>query len=79
MLLGGDAQDTGKLLYIALSFILIQKIPGIHESDPDKAIKLLNSTKGSLVPMPLDFLKNEPKLLPEFGTVEYIAPDTIFQ
>ena len=56
-----------------------QKNLGVHESDPSEAMKLLSSTRGTLVPMPLNFLRDEHTLLPEFGTVEYIAPDTIFK
>ena len=29
--------------------------------------------------MPLDFLKEEPDLLPEFGTKEYVVPETLFK
>ena len=42
-------------------------------------MKRLKSTQGALVPMPLDFLKDVPNLLPEFGTIEYVAPDMLFK
>jgi hypothetical protein len=29
--------------------------------------------------MPLDFLKEEPNLLPEFGTIEFVAPEMLFK
>ena len=50
---------------------------GLQQTDPEKALELLQSTRGGLVPMPLDFLKNEPNLLPEFGTKEFIAPGAL--
>lgn len=62
-----------------LIVLLLQKNSGLEESDPIEAMKRLKSTQGALVPMPLDFLKEEPDLLPEFGTIEYVAPHMLFQ
>ena len=64
---------------IVLHCFYIQRNSGLEESDPVEAMKRLKSTQGALVPMPLDFLREEPDLLPEFGTIEYVAPNMLFK
>lgn len=59
--------------------LLLQKCLGLGESNPAEAMKRLESTRGALVPMPLDFLKEERDLLPKFGTTEYVAPGMLFK
>lgn len=59
--------------------LLTQKNSGLEESDPAEAMKRLRCTQGALVPMPLDFLREEPNLLPEFGTIEFVAPEMLFK
>lgn len=55
---------------------LLQLNPGLAGEDPKKAQEVLDTTQGVLVAMPLRFLEQE-NLLPDFGTAEALAPDTL--
>ncbi len=69
---------TGYFTTVTIPPILIlthaQEVPGLIETDPASGLEMLNQIQGHIVPMPLQFLKNE-ALLPPFGTKEAIAPD----